>query len=226
LSPETNKSMEEAILESAERLFLEKGLALTSTTEIAKKAGCNQALVHYYFRTKDRLFEEIFQKKILLFLSLFVRIDNDNIPFEAKLLRKMESHFDMLVENPQLPFLFLNELITNPARIAIIKDSLEKNMGAVYVQFEKEFKEEIQMGRIREMQPIHLILSVFSLNLGVFLIKPMMMKFLDMTESDFYAFAQQRKAEIATTILNSIKPNIPPGSDIPSEHTRTGKKSQ
>ena len=44
----SDQSLEQTILEVAERLFLEKGFALTSTTEIAKEVGCNQALVHYY----------------------------------------------------------------------------------------------------------------------------------------------------------------------------------
>ena len=52
--------MEQAILRAAERLFLDKGFALTSTTEIAREAGCNQALVHYYFRTKENLFSKRF----------------------------------------------------------------------------------------------------------------------------------------------------------------------
>jgi len=60
--------MEQLIVETAERLFLEKGFAMTSTTEIAKEIGCNQALVHYYFRTKAKLFEAIFEKKIKLFI--------------------------------------------------------------------------------------------------------------------------------------------------------------
>ena len=68
------QSMEQAILEEAEKLFLEKGFALTSTTEIAKRVGCNQALVHYYFRTKDNLFNTIFRTKIQSLLSAYFRI--------------------------------------------------------------------------------------------------------------------------------------------------------
>jgi TetR/AcrR family transcriptional regulator len=198
--------MEQAILEAAERLFLEKGLSLTSTTEIAKEAGCNQALVHYYFRTKDKLFEGIFQKKILVFINAFMSIDQEDIPFEKKLQRKIESHFDMLLENPQLPFLFLNELITNPLRIGILKEKLGEYPSPVYSQFEKEFKEEIRRGRIRDMQPVHLLLSIFSLNIGVFLVKPLMMELLGMSEDAFYAFALQRKAENVKTVLHSLKP--------------------
>ena len=60
-----NPTMEIQILETAEKLFLEKGFASTSTTEIAREVGCNQALVHYYFRTKENLFNTIFEQKLL-----------------------------------------------------------------------------------------------------------------------------------------------------------------
>jgi len=70
---QTDKEL--AILEAAEKLFSEKGYGLTSTVEIARKAGCNQSLVHYYFRTKSNLFETIFEKKVELFFSTFTSID-------------------------------------------------------------------------------------------------------------------------------------------------------
>ena len=59
-----------SISKAAEKLFLEKGFASTSTTEIAKEAGCNQALVHYYYRKKDLLFTAIFEKKMKTNLPL------------------------------------------------------------------------------------------------------------------------------------------------------------
>ena len=66
-------SMEERILACAERLFLNKGYNLTSMTEIAREAGCTQALVHYYFRTKENLFSNIFESKFHLFIDCIVR---------------------------------------------------------------------------------------------------------------------------------------------------------
>jgi TetR/AcrR family transcriptional regulator len=107
-------STEQVILNAAEQLFLEKGFALTSTVEITKKAQCNQALVHYYYRSKERLFQAVFKKRVILFLSSFLQISKENIPFEEKLKRTIELHFDMLRENPRLPFLLFNGLSTNP----------------------------------------------------------------------------------------------------------------
>jgi AcrR family transcriptional regulator len=198
--------MEQKILAISERLFLEKGFSMTSTTEIAKEAGCNQALVHYYFRTKDKLFDEVFQKKIAVFIGSFTRISEENISFEKKLRLKIESHFDMLLANQQLPFLFLNEIITNPSRIAGIREKFGTLSAQVFSQFGEELSAEIRKGTIRPVQPIDLILSVFSLNIGTFLIKPVIKELLGMNEAAFCDFAQKRKEENCTTILNSLKP--------------------
>ena len=81
----TEQSLEQTILEVAERLFLEKGFAMTSTTEIAKEVGCNQALVHYYFRTKDNLFNVIFEQKFKDFFHGLFEIRNlGNLSFPDK----------------------------------------------------------------------------------------------------------------------------------------------
>ena len=83
-----NPSMEIVILETAEQLFLEKGFAMTSTTEIAKKIGCNQALIHYYFRTKENLFNLIFEKKFRQFIQHAFEFGNPKeLAFEEKLKR-------------------------------------------------------------------------------------------------------------------------------------------
>ena len=198
--------MEIKILETAERLFLEKGLSLTSTTEIAKAVGCNQALVHYYFRTKDKLFEAVFQKKIFVFITSFMKIDGENLSFEEKVRHKIEAHFDMLMENQQLPFLFLNELITNPSRIKMIKENFGPLPSLVYSQFETELDAEIQKGTVRPIAVIDIILSVFSLNIGVFLVKPVMKEVLAMEEKAFTAFARKRREENVQMILMSLKP--------------------
>ena len=104
-------NLEQLILETAEKLFLDKGFAMTSTTEIAKKAGCNQALVHYYFRTKENLFQSIFERKIKLLISTFIEGVNPDMTFEERLKHKIESHFEMVRANPKLPFLVVLQFL-------------------------------------------------------------------------------------------------------------------
>ncbi len=206
MTAETGLTMEQKIMHAAERLFLEKGFAMTSTGEIAKEAGCNQTLVHYYFRTKDRLFETIFQTKISVFITDFLQIGEANISFEEKLRRKIEAHFDMLDSNRQLPFLFLNELITNPARIASVKENFGALPAKAYRQFRKELAVEIGKGSIRDIAPLDIVLSVFALNIVVFLMHPVLKEVIGMDEPAFRELADRRKKENVAMVLASLRP--------------------
>lgn len=197
-------SMEQRILDAAENLFLEKGFALTSTTEIAKVAGCNQALIHYYYRTKEKLFESVFHQKILLFMSSFMQTEETGLSFTEKLKRKIESHFNVLYENQQLPFLFINELSTNPSRVKAIKDSFLSEPPPFFRQFSQELEEEIREGRIRAISAIDLALTVFSLNATVFLTKSVLMGILSIDDSEFNNFARKRLEENITIIMRRI----------------------
>lgn len=197
---------EQAILQAAEKLFLEKGFAMTSTTEIAKAAGCNQALVHYYFRTKEKLFEGVFESKIRLFSSIFFQISKEDIPFEEKLKRKIEAHFDVLRANPKLPFLIFNELTTNPDRLNTLKARLQEVPRAVYNQMKNELNAEIKKGNVRKIDAIDLLLSIIALNVSLFVAKPIFTIVADMSEAEFDKIAERRKKINVDIILNGIRP--------------------
>jgi len=203
----TPPSMEEKILEAAETLFMEKGFAMTSTTEIAKVAGCNQALVHYYYRTKDRLFEAIFIKKATLFISTILEISDRNDSFQQKLTKKIEAHYDMLVKNQHLPFLLLNEFNTNPKRIHSIKEQLQEGPKKAFKAFNEELTKEIAAGKVRPIEAMDLIFTILSLNLSSFLLKPVFQLVSGKTDSEYTTYLEKRKKEIVRIILNSIKPD-------------------
>ncbi|HPO55284.1 MAG TPA: TetR/AcrR family transcriptional regulator [Ignavibacteriaceae bacterium] len=200
-----NTNLEQAILEVAERLFLEKGFAMTSTTEIAKEAGCNQGLVHYYYRTKEKLFEEVFSKKAELFFSAFMNVENEELPFRGKLRRVIEVHFDMLMKNPRLPFLLINEFTTNPGRVLSVKEKIKNLPESVLAKMEKELKEEIRCGRIREIELVDLMLMIISLNGGLFIAKPIMGAIMGMGEEEWERLAKRRRDENVRIILQAVE---------------------
>lgn len=201
-----DSNMEKKILEAAEQLFLEKGFAMTSTTEIAKIAGCNQALVHYYFRTKDHLFDAIFENKVKMFISTFMEISNEDIPFEEKLKRKIEAHFDMIRANPKFPFLIINELTTNPQRVEKIKAKISQLPKAIFGQLDKELEEEIRKGSIRPIKTIDLLFSIVSLNMVLFLAKPFIKTITNLSDEEYEAMVNHRKQENVLMILRSLRP--------------------
>ncbi len=205
LKPKKDSDTEQMILEAAEKLFLEKGFAMTSTTEIAKKAGCNQALVHYYFRTKEKLFQAIFENKVSLLLSTFFQLSEKDIPFEEKLAKIVEAHFEIIRANPRIPFLVINELTTNPARIKKMARKMAMDKS-ILPKLKEQMEEEIQKGNVREMNPIDLLVTMVSLNVFLFLASPVMKNVLNISDEQFEEIIENRKKENVFIILRSIKP--------------------
>jgi len=200
------QTMEQAILESATKLFLEKGFKATSTTEIAKEAGCNQALVHYYYRTKDRLFEDIFEKKMKFFIGSLLEISQEKLPFKEKLAKKIEAHFDAILADPQLPLFLFNEVNSNPSRLEQLREKLGKLPGEVFVQMKTELDTEIALGNIRPITVYDLLLTIVSLNIMIFIAEPMFKTITRISDEDFMKLRERRKKENVHIILNSLKP--------------------
>lgn len=202
----TEHNMEQAILKAATKLFLEKGFAATSTTEIAKEAGCNQALVHYYFRTKDRLFSAIFEKKMKFFISSLLQIGSEDIPFEEKLTKKIETHFDVIREDPRFPLFFFTELSTNPKRLQTLKEMLGDMPQVIVKQFQEELQKAIESGRVRPMSVFDLLITMVSLNLMVFIGEPVFKAITKIPDDDFLKLVERRKKENVHFILKGLKP--------------------
>ncbi len=201
-----NKTNEQTILEVAERLFLEKGFAMTSITEIAKVAGCNQALVNYYYRSKEKLFAAIFEKKLTLFFSEWVYASDEDLSFNEKLKQRIEAHFNMLEANPQLPFLIFNELITNENRLNILKEKLNDLPKMALKAWETELQNEIDKGNIRPTTIVDLVITIISLNAMLFIEKPIFKSLYAFTDRNFEQFIEQRKQENIRIVMASLKP--------------------
>ena len=111
----TNDNMELRIREVAQQLFFEQGYAATSTTQIAKEVGCTQALVHYYYRTKENLFRQIFLEQVLAALNVIGRSLANEESFDRFIEQAISMYFDALSSNPRLPYFVLEELVTTPS---------------------------------------------------------------------------------------------------------------
>jgi len=202
----TEHSLEQTILEVAERLFLEKGFALTSTTEIAKEVGCNQALIHYYYRTKDNLFNVIFEQKFKDFFHGLFEIRNpNNLSFLDKLKYIIESHFDLLLKNPKMPALILNELSRHPDQIKILKEKLHLLPEALFSELNEELQKEIQKGNVRDISLFDLLVSMVSLNIALFIMMPVVETILQWDEAQKELMIAHRRSANVELILNSIR---------------------
>jgi AcrR family transcriptional regulator len=200
---ETN--MEERILNAAEELFLKQSLAKTTTGQIAKLAGCNQALVHYYYRTKENLFDKIFEEKAQLLFTNILKVESPELPFEEKVREMVSAHFDFLRQNPRLIPFVLNEIMLDPVRFHSLVAKFQQYPISVLNQIEPLLKAEIEKGKIRPISAMDLILTVVSLNVTPFLIMPVMQKITGWPETAMDGLLEQRKQEIIETVLARLR---------------------
>lgn len=199
-----NQTTEKSILEAAERLFLEKGFALTSTTLIAREVGCNQSLLHYYYRSKENLFELIFQKVLNTFIAGFTDIGDKNLTFEERLKNWVYTQFEMLQANPEIVFFLINEITTNPKRLLVIKEQFKTLSSDILQLIGRKLQIEINTGNIQPISPIDFMLNIFSLNTGVFLFYSIAKKLSAFTDEELQVLIAKRKEENYRIILKSV----------------------
>ena len=195
-------SAQARILLAAKKVFLQKGMAGARMQDIADEAGINKALLHYYFRNKEVLFEMIFQDGLN---QLFPKIANI-IESDASLFKKIENfcteYIDMMLRNPYLPLFVLNEVNTDPIRF---KEKFWKNREFFFLKFAEQIEVEIKAGKIKPINPAHLFINMLSMCIFPFIAKPIWMMTTDMDEMQFRFFMDQRKSEIPKFIVESIK---------------------
>lgn len=200
------QSKEQQILAAAEQEFLTRGYDGARTTSIAQAAGVTHAMLHYYFRTKEQLFERIVDEKFkTMSNSMFAIMGDPSLPIVERIKGGIEAHFDFVAQNPLLPRFVINEIISRPERY----DVLYKRVGAiidnVYRGLQSEINRSAERGEIERVDIKMLFISIMSLNIFTFLAYPFMEPLMGELMADRERFLAERKAENIETILRRIK---------------------
>jgi AcrR family transcriptional regulator len=200
------QSKEQQILASAEQEFLTKGYDGARTTSIAQAAGVTHAMLHYYFRTKEQLFERIVDEKFeTMSHSMFAIMGDPSLPIVERIKGGIAAHFDFIAANPLLPRFVINEIISRPERY----DVLYKRVGAiidnVYRGLQSEINRSAERGEIERVDIKMLFISIMSLNIFTFLAYPFMEPLMGELMVNRERFLAERKAENIETILRRIK---------------------
>lgn len=206
MTDKQDKNLEQAIMRAAEELFLSQGFDRTSTVEIARLAGCNQSLVHYYFRSKKNLFGLVFRKKAESFIGSLMKINIEDIPFEDKMRRRISAHFDFIRNNWRLPVLFFNEIITNKELITGIVENFTNTPIPAFKILQSELDEQFEKGNICKTEALDLIFRVFSLNIMTFMLSPMYQMITKTDDEQLNYLLEQRREENIQTIMRTLKP--------------------
>lgn len=197
----TDLKAEEKIKKAASEVFLLKGLDGARMQEIADRAGINKALLHYYYRSKEQLFQSVFEEKLLTFLPKIFQIFHGDQSIEEKVHDLAERYIDFLKLNPELPHFVLGELQRRPDRLFEKIDArLSMNVDVIGMQLKKEAEE----GRIRSIDPKHFIANLISMIVFPFVASPLFMKVFQYNKEAYFDYLDQRKKEVPVFIMAAI----------------------
>lgn len=200
-----DRNTEQNILDAAEVIFLEKGYSGTTTTEIAKRAGVNHAMLHYYYRTKENLFEIIFEKQVKNIANSFLSIVNDNKTFTEFVVEAIERHFDFIKQNPKTIIFIISEINNNSVSKELWNKYSQTIFKQVIINLKGKMEKEIAAKQIRDIDPVDFLLTVLSLNVFVFIALPLFKSANVFPNNEIVKFLDRRKKENIRIALLALK---------------------
>lgn len=199
---------EERILEAAKKIFYQKGHDGARMQEIADEAGINKAMLHYYFRTKNQLFEKIFLDALLVIIPGIATVLGSDKPLKEKFIEISDFYFDLLSANPLIPVFVFQTLQRDPDKLI---EYVTQQKGVVPQEtigkFMMQLQAEVMAGNIAPIDPRQLLLNLVSMSVFPFLMKPVFTKLVGMKEDQFIDFADQRRQLIPEFMMKIMKPD-------------------
>ena len=192
MTEEDEKTLaEKKILAAAKEIFMQKGLEATSMSDIAKAAGISRTLLHYYFRTKEKLFREIFRSVVDGFMPQLGKIVRGNASVRTKVEKFVDGYIDLLASMPLSPHFIINEIYRDP-----------EGMVSLFLSVESEREK-----KIRDFDAQHFCLSLYSQCVFPFVLSPVLKSAIFAADAKRYAeFIERLKRNIKRTAISRLYP--------------------
>jgi len=189
---EKDLTAEAKIKAAALKLFTQKGFDAVKTREIAAEAGINLALLNYYFRSKENLFELIMLENMSMFAAgISVIIHNSATTLDAKISALTSHYIDILIKNPNVPQFVLNEMQSHPEKIT---DIIGQKINIFQSDLMKQVQQEMQKGHLVNLShPIQYFVNLLALTIFPFVSRPLLMKLGDINDEAFAQMMEGRK---------------------------------
>jgi AcrR family transcriptional regulator len=195
------QSTEERILEAAKAIFHHKGFEGARMQEIADEAGINKALLHYYFRTKENLFDAVFKAAFReIFAKLFMTVDAD-ISFENKLKNLISEYIGFLQKNSYIPGFILAEMNQNPEKIINVFESAPVPPSMLFDRMKKSMYDV----KLEKIDARELFINVLALCIFPVVARPMLQNIFDFSDEQYDQFIEKRKETLPQLIMNTIR---------------------
>src|SRR5262245_34475752 len=206
-----DRATEQRILDAAHAVFVRRGTAGARMQEIAAEAGANQALLHYYFRTKDRLAQAAFERAAGQLLPAVIQMLASDLALEAKVARVVELELDYLSRAPYLPGYIISELTHHPERArqliaAVTGQSPEDIRPRVVATLRKQIDANVKRGAMRPVAPEQFIVNLMALCIFPFAARPMLAALLGMDQPAFEQFIARRRQDLPAFFLGALRP--------------------
>lgn len=193
---------EEQILKAAKEVFHDEGFSGARMQKIADEAGINKSMLHYYFRSKDKLFQKVFQDSLRQFLPEILKVLNSERDLASKVEKLVATYYDMFREQPHLPRFVIHEMNQHPRRF---REFINTAGLEIPHRFIKQIKGEIRAGKIKNIDPRDFIINTIGLCVFPLIARPMVETVFKMDEEQYFAFLEKRKEELPRFILDAVK---------------------
>ncbi|MEO6759146.1 MAG: TetR/AcrR family transcriptional regulator, partial [Saprospiraceae bacterium] len=185
-------------------VFVQKGMDGAKMQEIADRAGINKALLHYYYRSKEKLYEMVARAIISRAVPIIREFLETGYPLEEKIRRFVHFYIELIARNPYIPIFVISEMNKHPDRF--IEMVLPKELPKPDAFFQ-QVEMEVAAGNIRPVKPQHLVVNMVSLCIFPFVAKPMVRIMMGMSAEETRAFLEEREAEVLRFIQASLRPD-------------------
>lgn len=199
---ENNSNTEDHILEVARGVFMQNGYDGTTMQMIADEARINKSLLHYYYRSKEKLFKHIFSKVFSKFIPHLGVIFMSDMSLEEKIHAFANRYIDVFIENPLIPIFVMQELSKNPDQLT----ELIKDAGINPELMLDKIAQMLEDEGIAIQDPRHFFVNLIGSCIFPFAARPLIQRMMFNNDQDDYnAFLQERKKEVPKLILNAIR---------------------
>lgn len=194
---------EEKILEAAREVFMNKGFAAARMQEIADRAEINKGLLHYYYRSKNKLFRAVFDEAFAKFSAGINQVFEAEIPLFEKIEQFVDRYISLLMQNPAMPAFVISEL--NQKGDAFAEELLSRQAKPNPLPFIIQVQQEVAAGKIQPVNPVSLVMNLLSLCVFPFLARPMFQGMMQIDRATYDEMMEARKREVAAFVIRSIR---------------------
>ena len=202
---------ETRILDAAKAVFIRRGTAGARMQDIAEEAGVNQALLHYYFRSKEKLSEAVFRDTAGRMFPALIQIVGSDKSLTEKIDLIVDTYLTQMTRTPFLPGYILAELHHHPERMhqllgKIAGGDITSLTKPAFEKLEKQLAAEARSGRMRRMNAPQFFVNLVSLCIFPFAARPMLHAAFGFDDNDFAKFIEQRRKDLPVYIRSAIQP--------------------